>query len=254
MDLLSADVNQRTPQYAAAYKELRDLTDIFRAYIVASKYVKRYPDACSDIQTMALLSPEKTEKALPEHYPSELFITVASFETGRVWRAINSRSVNGGISLRGKLFSQQQTTVGLQTPVTLEVKRELETERQESTWKAPSGRQFVSLLIGPDDVPPTAQQGAIPQKAVMTPPVSGTIGRFEVFESSKITGNKLQSSALASKYAKSPKEAIEECSRFCSADTNCIAFEIDQSGDQCQTYSTVLGKERQPKWTHGEWR
>lgn len=255
LDLLSADVNQRTERYATAYKELRELTDIFRAYIVAAKYVKRFPKACRDVNSVPMLAAEKTEKPLPEHYSSELYITVAAFRTSRRWFSNSLQSINGGISLRGKLFAQEQTTVGQVTPVTTEVRREVETDRPEVSWKTPSGRLFVSLRIGPDDwVPPTAQQGVVPQKAVNAPPVSGTVGRFEVFEGSRISGSKLQSSALAAKYSKSSKEAIEECAKFCSADSNCIAFEIDQSNDQCQTYSTVQGAERQLKWTHGVWR
>lgn len=255
LDLLSADVNQRTAEYAAAYKELRDLTDIFRAYIVASKYAKRYPNTCSGARTVPLLSSEKTEKLLPDYYPSELFVTVATFETARGWSSIRGYSVNGGISLRGKLFSEQRTTIDQSTPVTVEVKQEVDIRRQESVWKAPSGRQFVSLKVGPEDwVAPSAEKAVIPEKVTNIPAISGSIGRFDIFEDARITGNKLKSSVLVSKYLQAPNAAMEECAQFCSADSNCVAFEIDQSQDRCQTYSTVLKAQSERKWTHGVWR
>lgn len=272
LDVLSADVNQRPERYAAAYKELRDLTDSFRAYILASKYVKRFPKICSELQTIPLIGAEKTEQPLPEHRPSDLFLTLVAYNTSRQYAYVSGRSVSGGISVRGKLFADQRTTRGTTTPVTLELGREVASNNQHSVWQASSGRHFVALKVGPGDldiptpakpepvatsVPdgsPSLSGKSTAKPSVYIPAVSATIGRFEIFEGARISGDKLKSSALISRYTNAPKAAMEECAQVCSADSNCIAFEIDQANDRCQTYSTVRKAQSEQKWMHGVWK
>lgn len=255
LDVLSADVNRRIEKYAAAYQELRDLTDVFRAYVVASKYSKLYPHACKNVSLLSLLPAEKTDRPLPEHHVSELFITLGTFETSRRWTSVTSRSINGGIALRGKLFSEQRTAAGRPTPVTLELKQEVEVNKQKDSWQSISGRQFIALKVGREDVQVLASE---PRPVTGAPidilQASGTIGRFDVYRDARISGTKLKSTPLQTKYSKDPVATMGECMRVCSSDSNCVAFEIDPLQNQCSTYSTVLKATPDPHWAHGIWR
>jgi hypothetical protein len=252
LDLLAADVNQRTEQYAAAYKELRELTDIFRAYVIASKYIKRYPSACAQIKKMPLVDGEKPDSPLPEFHPSELFITQASYSRGRQVTVASAISTSGGIALRGKAFAEQSTAINRSTPITLELRQEVDSNSHLDAWKAASGRQFVALKIGPDDAEAAIHKAPV-VTPVETPKISGTIGRFEIYKSARISGTGLKSQTLTAA-ALDSRLAAEECAKICSADANCVAFEIDEKQNRCQTFSTVSGARHEPNWTHGIWR
>jgi hypothetical protein len=121
LDLLSADVNKRTEAYANAYQELRDLIDIFRAYIASTKIVKEDQQVCNTVPR-ELASGEKVASALPQFHPSELFVTIASTDGGR--RYFTNNSVTGGISLRGKQY-YDAAVVERETPLIAEIKQYL---------------------------------------------------------------------------------------------------------------------------------
>ncbi len=155
LSALAHDVNQRIATYAAAYEELRDLTEIFRLYVAAVGIVNRSATVCESIKATPLLRSEKVAKPLPEHRPTELTVTVASYthadQRGRqVWYS-SARSYDGGVSPRGREFFERQNLVQEETTATREIKQQAAAKPAEASWSAPSGRQFVALNIDSDD-------------------------------------------------------------------------------------------------------
>jgi hypothetical protein len=96
------------------------------------------------------LPSEKTSNILPEHHPSELFLTVAVRPNSQ-FSLVQVSSTNGGVSVRGKSFVAQELTVGKQTSVTREIRRELTSGVRVPTWTGSSGWQFIALTIDPFD-------------------------------------------------------------------------------------------------------
>ena len=155
LSALAHDVNQRIATYAAAYKELRDLTEIFRLYVAAVGIVNRSEKVCEGIMATPLLRSEKVAKPLPEHHPTELTVTVASYtyadQKGRqVWYSSTS-SYDGGVSPRGREFFERENLVQEETTSTREIKQQAAEKLAEASWSAASGRQFVALNIDSDD-------------------------------------------------------------------------------------------------------
>ena len=140
LDLLSADVNKRTAVYADTYQELRELTDIFRAYIASTRIVKEEPQVCAKLPG-ELTSGEKLAQALPPDRPSELFISVAHAQGVAPYSA---GWVSGGISLRGKQF-YPQAIVEKETPLIAEIKRDLSGGVPAPDFKAASGRRYLAF-------------------------------------------------------------------------------------------------------------
>src|SRR5262249_21555731 len=128
LDLLSRDVNERTVLYVNAYQELRDLTDVFRAYVASAKLVQKNDQIWGTVRGLPLTEGEKISTRMPELHPSELFITVAHYtwtdRRGRSWELMRGGSNNGGIALRGKAFSAA-AAVEQETPIISEVRQEL---------------------------------------------------------------------------------------------------------------------------------
>ena len=158
LDLLSGDVNERTNVYAGAYQELRDLTDVFRAYIAALKIARQDGRVCGQVRGTPLSKGELVEAPLPDTHPTELTITVArhvwAVNRGRQMLIRSGNSASGGISLRGKEF-YPTAIVERQTPIIEEVRRELAGGRPSApTWKSPSGRQYIAFNLDPREPPP----------------------------------------------------------------------------------------------------
>ena len=156
LDILSAHLNGNAEKYANAYQELRDLINVFRAYVVAVKVVKLDAHVCVSVHKMPLVEAEKTATALPETRPSELFFTVATYvQSGRRERRTlhSSRwSVSGGISLRGKAF-YAAGAVNKETPLIQEMQSQIARADTQRNWKSQSGRQYVALNIDTRDPP-----------------------------------------------------------------------------------------------------
>ncbi|AGK57053.1 hypothetical protein HYPDE_26863 [Hyphomicrobium denitrificans 1NES1] len=157
LDLLARDVNARSAKYADAYSELRDLTDVFRAYIASVKIAQQDTLICPRVRSIPLSEGEKVDTILPEFRPNELFVTVAQYKSStrrqRVWHTASQSSVSGGISLRGKEFFRA-ASVEARTPLTREMHQELAGGVPSSSWTSRTGRQFLAFSIDPREPPP----------------------------------------------------------------------------------------------------
>lgn len=146
-DLLSWDVNERTERYAEAYLELRDLIDIFRAYIAAAKIVKQDQSICKHIPG-TLMPAEKVATPLPAAHPSEIIITVAQYawseRRAKRWQLSTGTLNSGGIGLRGKQFLAV-AGVERETALIKEVKQDLANGVPAPGWKSKSGRQYIAF-------------------------------------------------------------------------------------------------------------
>jgi hypothetical protein len=153
LDLLSGDVNHRPALYANNYRELRELTEIFRAYIAAVSVVKDDAQICGNVGSTPLSDGEKVVERLPEFRPSDLFITVAAYASpdGSL-RYATSNSVNGGISLRGKQF-YPQAVVQQTTPIIRQIKLALVAGIPAASWSDSSGRQYIAFDTDPRESP-----------------------------------------------------------------------------------------------------
>ncbi len=156
LERIARDVDRRTSVYSQAYQELRDLTDIFRAYVANVSIVRQKPEVCRAAQ-MPLSDGEKISAALPEFRPNELTITVAHYtwnNNGRkAWQLIEGSSINGGISLRGKQFYSQAATQN-DTKLISEMRQMLAAEIPAQRWRATtSGREYIAFDIDARDPP-----------------------------------------------------------------------------------------------------
>ncbi len=108
LDDLAKSVNGQIEDYAEAYQELHSLSEVFRAYVAAVQLIPKMADACSRLHKLPLLDTEKLTEPLPEHHPSELFITIGLFEfsEGRTRRLLTAQGfgINGGVSVGAKTF------------------------------------------------------------------------------------------------------------------------------------------------------
>ena len=151
----SADVNERIDLYANAYQELRDLTDIFRAYVASVKIVKENPKACG-VASVPLTDGEKVSSPLPEFHPTEITLAAARYSwwdgRARYWQLISGSTVSGGISLRGKEFFGAAAVTG-QTPVTVAIRQDLADGVPASAWQGKSGRQYAAFDIDAREPP-----------------------------------------------------------------------------------------------------
>ena len=136
---IADDVNRRMEQYSAAYKELRELTEIFRLYVSAVAVVKRGAgaDACTSLKHLPLLASEKAQSPLPEYHPSEMFYTVASYKTNKPgggstsWWA-SSSSHSGGVSPSG--INLYKTAQKVTTPLIETTSKEAVDRKEGSSW------------------------------------------------------------------------------------------------------------------------
>ncbi len=150
LDALVADVNKRTVSYAAVYRELRDLTEIFRAYVAAVGLKNQKGSFCRALPR-GLLDAERARSPLPDHHPSELFMTVATyvdFSGKRCWASSGRvSSINGGVALRGKSLYDRAVKTAEETAVTRDLRRELADDIRKAEWTGKSGRRFIVLTL-----------------------------------------------------------------------------------------------------------
>ena len=149
LDDLATDVNQRVDRYVNAYTELGVLADLFRAYVVAVQMMKDARPLCARIQAMPLLDAEKAVVPLPKEHPSELFITIGSYEftDGNLRRlfAITGQSINGGVSISGR--SLYATAVKFApTLITQMMDQALSRRADQAEWQV-SDRRFIAFNI-----------------------------------------------------------------------------------------------------------
>lgn len=162
----SKDVNERTELYANAYQELRDLTDVFRAYVASVKIAKENPKVCGATNT-PLTEGEKVSTPLPEFHPTEIVLTAAQYGwrdgRGRYWQLISGSTISGGISLRGKAFFATAGS-GTSTSITRAIKEDLAEGIPAPTWDGKSGRRYMAFNMDlrepPRKVPITATSSA----------------------------------------------------------------------------------------------
>jgi hypothetical protein len=152
LDGLSDDLNQNVEEYVAQYRELQLLNELFRAYIVAVQITEQNEGVCGRLKALPLLDAERVFAPLPEFHPSELFITIGMYEfsvpKGRRLLTMNARSVNGGVSIGGKLYSATQIAVG-GTFVTQSINRVIPIHPEEVSWSA-DDRQFIAFNVESD--------------------------------------------------------------------------------------------------------
>lgn len=151
LDKLSSDVNRRTPVYSAAYQELRDLRDIFRAYVAAVRMTQQHNEICASIHNLALSAGEKVSQAMPEFHPAELFITVAKRNLGSGWRLARHSSVNGGVAVRGRALHSTGVVTKV-TPLIAEIERQIQAGITQPKWQR-QDRVYVAINIDPREPP-----------------------------------------------------------------------------------------------------
>jgi hypothetical protein len=151
LDDLADDVNQRTQAYVNAYDELRALMNVFRAYVAAVSIVQRDQATCSRIRSIPMLATEKVERSLPSHHASELVITVATYlyrgPRGSKFASGSARTMNGGISLRGKSFFAERMHLNEQTPMTLDLRRALAQSTDSIFRPYGDNQQLITLIV-----------------------------------------------------------------------------------------------------------
>jgi hypothetical protein len=132
---------------------------LFRAYVVAVQMMKDARPLCARIQAMPLLDAEKAVVPLPKEHPSELFITVGSYEftdgNFRRLSSITGQSINGGVSISGR--SLYATAVKFApTLITQTMDQVLSRRTDQAEWQV-SDRRFIAFNIE-FDLPVAASQ------------------------------------------------------------------------------------------------
>jgi hypothetical protein len=255
MDEFVAQANQKPELYASAYREYEQLVEIFRAYIVAVHAKQSEPDVCFKLPN-ELLEAEKVNSTLPAYHPTEFMTAIAWYEyqDGTVRRAISGTGglFQGGVSMGvGKLLPSQIQAV---TPVISELRLQAAQSNRGVSWNDNDGRRYVALRF--DEIDPAGALSpttANAEKNEQSATVAGTSGRFVLYGGARIEGTQLGSMGLKN-HSTSGRIDADECARVCSSTSDCIAFEVDQAHNICNTYSTVFRTRSDPQWTHGIWR
>jgi hypothetical protein len=153
LDRLAHDVDDRFKDYSNAYSELRDLSDVFRAYVASVSLIKQAPEACRAAGS-PLSDGERISAPLPDSRPSELALTVAQYTSSDRWWLITGSSVSGGISLRGKQFYSGATSQK-RTQLTSEMAQLVLADIPAQRWvDVASGREYVAFSL--ESPPPRA--------------------------------------------------------------------------------------------------
>jgi hypothetical protein len=151
LDELARSVNSQIDEFIRAYHELRSLSEVFRAYVAAVKLVPQTGEACRRLSDLPLLDEEKLTEPLPQHHPSELFITVGSFEysEGRTRRLQTTQAfgINGGVSAGAQTFLSANLKSGPTAITQLLLHGLVQGEPPAQTWQL-DDRKFVSLDLG----------------------------------------------------------------------------------------------------------
>jgi hypothetical protein len=161
LNQLADDVNGRTEAYVTAYGELRQLMNIFRLYLAAVAITQStqalngvtiaQPNQaiCNRIRTIPMLAAERVPEVLPLYRTSDLALTVATYvyHDGRSTMLSSAyvRTMNGGISLRGKQFSGLGIKVD-STAQTIQFRQDLQ-DLSNASSKVVNGRELVRLTL-----------------------------------------------------------------------------------------------------------
>jgi hypothetical protein len=104
---------------------------------------------CARIQAMPLLDAEKAVVPLPKNYPSELFVTVGSYEftDGKFRRlsSITGQSINGGVSISGR--SLYATAVRFAPTLITQLIDQVLNQRTDQTEWDVNDRRFIAFNI-----------------------------------------------------------------------------------------------------------
>jgi hypothetical protein len=157
LDALALDVNRRIDNYMRAYKELRALTDVFRAYVAAVAVVKQASQVCGRLRSVSLLGSERTPVSLPVYHQTELGITVGTYvyaDGSQKTRLIaQASSFNGGISLRGKSLLQENLREGYTTPAIERTSQALNSGDEKAIWSG-GQREHLAFTIDKGELLP----------------------------------------------------------------------------------------------------
>ena len=167
MNSLSNDINDHIQQYVEQYRELRQLTQIIRAYVAAVQALRRDAWICAKLNDLPLLDAEKVSHPLPVQQPSELAVSVARYAvgTGRAVQTLFVQSVlvQGGVTIAGKSFESAVTSTGMPTPITRFLNTEVGQKSEGASLADRSERRILIFLV--DDwpnAPPTSSSVALP--------------------------------------------------------------------------------------------
>jgi hypothetical protein len=123
------------------------------------------PSICTRFYYIPLLESEKVAHPLPAFHPTELFLTLASYEftSGKFRRklAVQGSSLNGGVAIRARAYFEEATS-STATEITKVVNVQAPQLREDATWQLSGNRHFIALLIdaptaaNPKDEAPSA--------------------------------------------------------------------------------------------------
>jgi hypothetical protein len=225
--VLSSDINKRTDRYATAYKELKDLTAVFRAYVANVAIVRQDRTACNAVRSLALYDAEKVAAPLPEFHPSEVLVYVMRYVTRDGRRRLlslgSSNSTSGGVAMRARQF-YDDSAVAMETQVIADLDREIAKAPPavaRASWTAESGRSFVLINLRDDDVSSRPAAAALPANS----------GELFVRTSNRAFGGTSYKSFSGSRY--------EQCEQTCVKEKSCLAFAFQKAGNQCDLFDSV---------------
>jgi hypothetical protein len=206
---LSRDVNARIERYVVAYKELRALTDIFRAYVAAVHITRANSSLCTSLRSLPLFESEKVSARLPEYHPTELFITVASYEytDGRYRRLMQNRgsSLNGGVTVRARAYFEEALRKDVSSPIVTLLNTQAVLPRETAIWHG-DGKSFVALHM---DIAGSMSMKRVSSRAFR----SATIWRKS-----------------------SPSNSYAQCEQLCLRSEECAALEFERSTNSCDLF------------------
>jgi hypothetical protein len=150
LDDLARSVNAQIDAYVNAYHELRALSEVFRAYVAAVHLIGQTIDTCDRLRELPLLDTEKVAQPLPLHHPSELFITVGSFEYSeqrtRILQPAQGFGISGGVSVAARPFLSDNLR-SASTAITQVIQRGVaQADIKKSAWQL-GDRRFISFDI-----------------------------------------------------------------------------------------------------------
>jgi hypothetical protein len=224
LNALASDVNERTEQYAVAYRELKDLTEVFRAYVANVAIVRQDKAACDAVHDTPLYDAEKITAPLPEFHQTEMFLYVTRYVVNegrrrRMWLD-SANAVSGGIALRAQQFFDESTTV-METKVIADLDRELaKPAPAEAGWRGDSGRNFILInLRGGEGSPPeSARSSSSPDASVR-----------------RISDHAFDSES----YKSFAGGRYDQCVQLCLKEKTCLALAFEKHTNRCDLFDTV---------------
>jgi hypothetical protein len=160
LDMLSADVNARTPVYEENFKELRALAGVFRAYVVALKVTQQNSGGCNAVRQIPFSAGEMVSSALPKYRDAVSYAALGKRSRRRGWSTAGQFSVQGGVAIRGRsLYSAR--AVERKTPIVASLQKELEKGIKEPVWER-DGRRYVALAVDMREPPRKVPIAAAP--------------------------------------------------------------------------------------------